>query len=214
MPFVFGVIAVLLALLLALVPIGRRSVPSQLAAVIVAAMLVTTYLGWVSYDVYRPLGASAVALALVVPVMAWRRDETRKRSLGTTVALAGLLILSMFALVDATGITELLTGYMPGIGICDVFGWYPAVPFYCFRSTLFPLLAAGGVCLVTLIVTGRRNRTAVRFSLVSGLLVAASFLTRNVSECQAEPASATSALFNKGLQTDGPLPPSSVGPRC
>lgn len=91
---------------------------------------------------------------------------------------------------------------MVGVGVGHVFGWFPALPTYCFRPSWVALLAVAALALVTLASASRGNTAVRRCTLVAALLVAGSLQTRKVTHCVAEPAVVSPASARFGGQSD------------
>ena len=102
---------------------------------------------------------------------------------------------------------------MPGLGVDYVLGWFPAVPAYCSRPTLAPGLALIAILLGALVLYERRHRILVRYAVVASLLVAATFLTRDVGECVYPPSNDALYAGQQRAAADVGQPSASLNPR-
>ncbi len=127
---------------------------------------------------YRPLGCITLAAPLGLGFLAQREDgaATRPRRL-----LQGLLsVLAAFALIDATGVSSVLSGHVPGIGLREFQGEY--LPSPCYMTSPFNtlvLFVALGLLLVGFIRTCRTGSPRTRsVALLAFALFLGSWLSR------------------------------------
>lgn len=139
------------------------------------------YLGIEPLALHRPVDSLEYSLVSVVPVVGLIESGRSRFRRWALVVMMPLALLGGASLMDATGLTGLVTGRLYGVGVVPLGPWKGSIPVYEFTDATLPLLASSvlSACATAFLAEGAGDSAQVRRGLACATLLIASMATRD-----------------------------------
>jgi hypothetical protein len=182
-----------------LLALGRRAprstlvlIPGVLAVLALIALTSVVKLPNIPTEVWVPctriFGCLQLTFAVALPLLGVALNDDSRRSTAASVGAVLLGIVLATTLTDALGLTCVLTGPVPGIGLGQAFGFSFGAPAYCQPgpaplSVLFAGFGVSGLALLAWSAIARREALLGAAVSCATFLLASSLLFRDWILC-------------------------------
>jgi hypothetical protein len=179
--------------------LGRRAprstillIPGVVAVLVLIALTTVVTLPNVPTEVWvlctRIFGSLQLTCAVALPLLGVAVHDDARRSTACRVGAVFLGVVLVATLTDALGLTCVLTGPLPGIGLARAFGFSIAAPAYCQPgpaplSVLFAGFGVVGFALLAWSSIARREVLLGTAVSCAAFLLASSLLFRDWISC-------------------------------